>query len=187
MSESVLSINASLRELANQIIQLDKKIILIFAFNCTGKTWLSMEYKNITKANNSNNHAGVYYNAYSEDLFYWDNDAENEGRDIKLNVIPSSLNQFHSSIDENKLREKLSIYKSKFNFVLKIYEDSSKGIEYIRFYLKTEEAKDDIDYIKISRGEEQVFIWCFFLTLFDIQGWTGQQNSHFFIDDPVSA
>ncbi len=187
MNDAMLSIDSSLKELANQLIQLDKKIILIFAFNCTGKTRLSMEYKNITKANNSNNHSGVYYNAYSEDLFYWDNDAENEGSDIKLIVIPSSLNQFHSSIDENKLREKLSTYKPKFDFNFNFYEDSSKGIESIQFYLKTEEKREDIDYIKISRGEEQIYIWCFFLTLFDIQGWTGQQNSHFFIDDPVSS
>ena len=33
--------------------------------------------------------------------------------------------------------------------------------------------------IKISRGEEQSFVWCFFLALFDVQGWTGQQNTHF--------
>ena len=43
------------------------------------------------------------------------------------------------------------------------------------------------DVIKISRGEERTFIWCFFLALFDVEGWTGQQSGYFFIDDPVSS
>jgi wobble nucleotide-excising tRNase len=40
---------------------------------------------------------------------------------------------------------------------------------------------------KISRGEERIFIWCFFLALFEVDGWADQQASHFFIDDPVSS
>ena len=187
MSNEIISLDKNLEDLTNHLIQLDKNIILIFAFNCTGKTRLSVEYKNITKKNNNDNHSGVYYNAYSEDLFYWDNDVENDGGDIKLKVIPSSLNQFHSSLDETKLRDKFSIYKPKFDFNFNFFEDSSQGIESIQFFLKSENKDDEIENIKISRGEEQVFIWCFFLTLFDIQGWTGEQNSHFFIDDPVSS
>jgi hypothetical protein len=187
MSNEVISLDTKLKDLASKLIELNKNIVLIFAFNGTGKTRLSVEYKNITKQNNEGNHSGVYYNAYSEDLFYWDNDIENEGGDIKLKVIPSSLNQFHSSLDENKLREKLSIYKPKFDFNFNFFEDSSKGIESIQFFLQSETKDTATDYIKISRGEEQIFIWCFFLTLFDIQGWTGKQKSHFFIDDPVSS
>jgi hypothetical protein len=187
MSNEIISIDSSLKDLANQLIELNKNIVLIFAFNGTGKTRLSVEYKNITKKSNNDNHSGVYYNAYSEDLFYWDNDVENEGTDIKLDVIPSSLNQFHSSLDENKLRDKLSIYKPKFDFNFKFFDDSSKGIESIQFYLKSENKDSSREYIKISRGEEQIFIWCLFLTMFDIQGWAGEQNSHFFIDDPVSS
>lgn len=187
MRKEITSLDKRLEDLANQLIQLNKNIILIFAFNCTGKTRLSVEYKNITKKNNNDTHSGVYYNAYSEDLFYWDNDVENEGRNIKLKVIPSSLNQYHSSLDENKLRDKLSLYKPKFDFNFNFFEDSSKGIESIQFFLKSENTDKEAEYFKISRGEEQIFIWCFFLTLFDIQGWTGEQNSHFFIDDPVSS
>lgn len=187
MSNEVISLDTSLKKLTNQLIELDKNIVLIFAFNSTGKTRLSVEYKNITKQNHEDNHSGVYYNAYSEDLFYWDNDVENEGGDIKLKVIPSSLNQFHSSLDENKLREKLSIYKPKFDFNFNFFKDSSRGIESIQFFLKSDKEEEAFNYIKISRGEEHIFIWCLFLTLFDIQGWTGEQNSHFFIDDPVSS
>ena len=87
-------------------------------------------------------------------------------------------------LDEDKLREKLSPYKPKFNFKFNSFEDPSLGLESIIFTSLA--ANNDVP-IKISRGEQQIFIWCFFLTMFDIQGWTGTQNSHFFIDDPVSS
>lgn len=187
MNDMATSIDESLKTLAERIFQLKENIILIFAFNGTGKTRLSVEYKNYTKQHNDDDHAGVYYNAYSEDLFMWDNDVENTGNEIRLNIIPSSLNQYHSSIDENSVREKLSIYKPKFDFKFNTFADSSMGIESISFYAKTNAEIDNENQIKISRGEEHIFIWCFFLALFDVQGWTGQQNSHFFIDDPVSS
>ena len=57
---------------------LKENIVLIYAFNGVGKTRLSIEYKQQTKEANGNEHAGVYYNAYSEDLFQWDNDEEND-------------------------------------------------------------------------------------------------------------
>ena len=59
----------SLEIIANQLKELDENIILIFAFNATGKTRLSVAYKDATKDPETGNHAGVYYNAYSEDLF----------------------------------------------------------------------------------------------------------------------
>ena len=67
MSDEVIALE-NLTSLANQLSESTKNIILIFAFNGTGKTRLSVEYKNSTKLNNDK-HAGVYYNAYSEDLF----------------------------------------------------------------------------------------------------------------------
>lgn len=187
MSDQKVSVDEKLTDISEQIISSDKNIVLVYAFNGTGKTRLSVKYKDLTKANNGGKHAGVYYNAYSEDLFYWQNDAENTGESIRLMVLPSRLNQYHSSLDETKLDEKLSIYKPKFDYKFNFYDDASKGIESISFYPQTDEKDDELDAIKISRGEEQIFIWCFFLTLFDINGWTGTQNSHFFIDDPVSS
>lgn len=180
-------LDKNLKSLATQLEESSKKIILVFAFNGTGKTRLSVEYKNVTKKKNKGSHSGVYYNAYSEDLFVWDNDAENSGSPIKLNIIPSTLNQYHSLLDETKLREKLSAYKPKFDFSFNSFDDTSQGFESISFYPLSESKEEDNISIKISRGEQQIFIWCLFLTMFDIQGWTGSQNSHFFIDDPVSS
>ena len=176
----------NVKNLAQYLIDIDRNIILIFAFNGTGKTRLSVEYKNVTKEENDGSHSGVYYNAYSEDLFVWNNDAKNMGESIKLNIIYSNLNQYHSSIDEEKLREKLSAYKPKFDFKFIFNRDTALGIESISFYPLIEEENEP-DPIKISRGEQQIFIWWLFLTMLAIQGWTGQQNSHFFIDDPVSS
>lgn len=172
----------TMRLLASEINGFRENIVLLFAFNGTGKTRLSVEYKNLTKELNEDNHAGVYYNAYSEDLFYWDNDQ------LALNIMYSSLNQYHSSLDEERLREKLAIYKPKFDFRFNIYKDNAeRGIEFVTFYEQGADINDDSVPIKISRGEQQAFIWCLFLTMFDIQGWTGTQNTHFFIDDPVSS
>jgi hypothetical protein len=180
--------NTVMESLATHLVKHKKNIILIFAFNGTGKTRLSVALKDVTKAENDGKHSGVYYNAYSEDLFVWDNDNENDGTDMRLLIQKSSLNQYHASLDEDNLREKLSPYKPKFDFRFNFYSNVAEGIESINFVLKDEESSAPPDTaIKISRGEEQVFIWCFFLALFDIQGWTSKQSNHFFIDDPVSS
>lgn len=186
----------AIQNIATRIVELDKNIVLIYAFNGTGKTRLSVSYKDVTKTKNEGSASGVYYNAYSEDLFVWDNDVENDGANIKLNLLQSSLDKFHSAIDEDKIREKLSAYKPNFDFNFKLFDNPEKGIEYITFYVRKEENSEEEQIeesesrsspIKISRGEEQVFIWCFFLALFDVEGWAGERSGHFFIDDPVSS
>lgn len=173
---------------AQTINDSEKNLILIYGFNGTGKTRLSVAFKDLTKTQNDGNHAGVYFNAYSEDLLYWDNDEENSGENIRLMVQKSTLNQYHSLLDENNLREKLSLYKPKYDFNIKFFDDVILGIESIQFFLNTEDNEtDSIEAIKISRGEERTFIWCFFLALFEVEGWISQQSNHFFIDDPVSS
>lgn len=168
---------SSLNEIAQQLKANKEPIILVYAFNSMGKTRLSVEYKDITKTEDDK-HTGVYYNAYSEDLFVWDND------NITLRIIHSSLNQFHSFLIENPdlLNEKLAPYNPKYYFKLNSHEDPEQGIESITFLL--EEGGQPK---KISRGEERIFVWCFFLALFELDAWAGEQNAHFFIDDPVSS
>ena len=163
------------------------KIILVYAFNSTGKTRLCVAYKDATKDENGN-HAGVYYNAFSEDLFIWDNDEENDGANIRLMIQSSSLNKFHAPLTEDNVREKLKAYKSTFGFAFNLYDDDpQKGIESITFFVPSQNPDEPQQNIKISRGEERIFVWCFFLALFEVEGWADQQSSHFFIDDPVSS
>lgn len=174
-------------EIAKKIIDNDKKIILIYAFNTTGKTRISVEFKNQTK---NLNHTGVYYNAFSEDLFVWDNDIPNGEEDIKFLINNSSLNQFHTLLTEDAIRGKLKPYKINYSFSFNLYENPENGIESISFFIlkKNKENEEDerVD-IKISRGEERIFVWCFYLALFEVEGLSDNQNNHFFIDDPVSS
>lgn len=171
--------------IANQLINIDKNVILIYAFNGIGKTQLSVAYKNATKEANGGNHAGVYYNAFSEDLFVWDNDEEFSGANVHLNILPSTLNQFHSFLYENEraIMDNLAAYNPKYSFRLNIHDDLEKGIESVTFFI---EGKEDVP-IKISRGEERIFVWCFYLALLEVDGWSNEQDAHIFIDDPVSS
>ncbi len=177
------------KEIANKIISSDKKIILIYAFNAIGKTRLSVAFKDETKLQNGDKHQGVYYNAFSEDLFVWDNDIPNNEENIKLTINHSSLNQFHTLLTEDAIREKLEPYKINYDFSFNSYEDPEKGIESISFFVieKDEDGEDKRVDIKISRGEERIFVWCLYLALFEVEGWADHQNKHFFIDDPVSS
>lgn len=176
-----------LKEIAERIQSIQSNIILIYAFNGVGKTQLSVEYKNLTKDRTTGKHLGVYYNAYSEDLFQWDNDEENDNSNIRLKIVESSLNQHHSYIieDPQKLKDNLERYHLKFSFRLNYNNEdySQSGIESVSFYFDNEPNH----WIKISRGEERIFVWCFFLTLFEVSNWAEEQNAHFFIDDPVSS
>ena len=116
---------------------------------------------------------------FSEDLFIWDNDTKNSEADIKMQVIPSSLNHLHSQINEEAVLEKLRPYNPKYEFYFSyINNDYEKGIEYIHFYLKDD---NDMMPIKISRGEEHIFVWCFFLALFDTEGWADDHKERKFI------
>ncbi|SPW33346.1 Uncharacterized protein conserved in bacteria [Elizabethkingia miricola] len=173
----------NITEIAKDLKKTKENIILIYAFNATGKTRLSVSYKNHTKEKNKGEHVGVYYNAFSEDLFVWDNDEENDNENIRLNIISSSLNQFHYLLNELQIREKLELYKPKYDFYFNQHKNPEDGIESITFFIEG----DDKTPIKISRGEERIFVWCFFLALFEIEGWADQQNEHIFIDDPISS
>lgn len=176
-----------LDDIAGQLKSDSAKIILLYAFNATGKTQLGVAYKNATKQEDGT-HTGVYYNAYSEDLFVWDNDENNDGKDVRLTVLPSSLSKFHSLMTEDNVREKLNAYKPKFGFAFNSYlDDPEKGIESISFFIPNQNPDLPQQLIKISRGEERIFVWCFFLALFEVEGWADKQSSHFFIDDPVSS
>ncbi len=164
-----------------------EKVVLAYAFNTTGKTRLCVAYKDATKEEDGT-HTGVYYNAYSEDLFVWDNDEENDGQDKRLTIRPSSLSLYHSSLTEDNVRDRLNAFKPKFGFRFNLYEDDpAKGIESVSFFIPNQNPEVAQQAIKISRGEERIFVWCFFLALFEFAGWGDDQAGHFFIDDPVSS
>lgn len=176
--------------IAKELAEAKERIVLIYAFNATGKTRLSVAFKDATK-NADGAHAGVYYNAYSEDLFIWDNDSENGEVDVQLDIRKSSLNRFHSSLSEDDIRNKLNRFSPDYRFEFIPHENPEDGIKSVLFFDEIADPEDpnNISKVprKISRGEERIFVWCFFLALFEVEGWADKQSSHFFIDDPVSS
>ena len=62
----------------------NKKTILLYAYNGTGKTWLSMAFKDMGKQDDARD--TLYFNAFTEDLFHWNNDlAGDADRRLLLN------------------------------------------------------------------------------------------------------
>ena len=59
---------------------------LIFAYNGTGKTRLSYDFAHYNRKEDKSQHT-LYYNAYTEDLFTWDNDIENETEDREHHLL----------------------------------------------------------------------------------------------------
>ena len=49
-----------------------KKLVLLYAYNGIGKTRTSMAFKDIAKGEGEAD--TLYFNAFTEDLFTWDND-----------------------------------------------------------------------------------------------------------------
>ena len=83
--------------IAQTLIDADKKVQLIYAFNGSGKTRLSREFKKLIAPKEPDVEQGeesgikiLYYNAFTEDLFFWDNDLEADS-DRKLKIQPNSF------------------------------------------------------------------------------------------------
>ena len=175
----------TIEEIASKLRDDGAAVQLLYAFNSVGKTRLSVAYKNATKEEDGT-HAGIYYNAYSEDLFVWNNDIENGEANIRLTVLPSSLSRLHADLNELDIHAKLKPYRLGFDFRFVMHPDAEKGIESISFF-PADTQPGDVPAMKISRGEERVFVWCFFLAMMEAGGWADRQSRHIFIDDPVSS
>ena len=175
----------NVEDIATQLRDDAADVQLLYAFNSVGKTRLSVAYKNATKGADGT-HVGIYYNAYSEDLFLWDNDIENDESSIRLTVLASSLSRLHADLNELDIHAQLKPYRPSFDFRFAMHPDAEKGIESISFFPAGTQP-GDVPPMKISRGEERVFVWCFFLAMMEIEGWADRQSRHIFIDDPVSS
>ena len=168
----------------------EKKCIVLFAYNGTGKTRLSVEFKSLgqhlNEATGEKNADTLYYNAFTEDLFYSDNDLDNDTeRVIKLN----SSSRFFSGLNElemeSRIRPLLHRYAD-FDFSID-YENSS--ISFSRNELLSGTLQR-VDNIKISRGEENIFIWCFFLAIVQLvmdKVESYRWVKYIYVDDPISS
>lgn len=169
-------------------------VVLLYAYNGTGKTRLSMEFKNAGKRKRGQDRDTLYFNAFTEDLFHWDNDlAGDANRVLQIN----SDSKFFEGFKELALEEKIFTYLARYsNFNFKVDYDNwnvsfSKLVKNPRYRPESEEPETIVqDNIKISRGEENIFIWCVFLAICELvidgaeaYNWV----KYFYIDDPISS
>lgn len=153
-------------------------LVLLYAYNRTGKTRLSMEFKDAGKRKNNGNADTLYFNAYTEDLFTWENDLDGDSvRHLQLN--PEST--FFNGLKELALDETIAGYLDR-------YADFDFDIDYTNW--KVSFRKDGDENIKISRGEQNIFIWCLFMAVCErmLDGHVSyQSNKYLYIDDPISS
>lgn len=168
----------------------NKKTVLLYAYNGTGKTRLSMAFKDIGKQNVDRD--TLYFNAFTEDLFHWNNDLESDS-DRRLTLNPAS--RFFAGLAElemdNRVRPLLQRYAD-FDFRIDTQE---WAVRFSRSITKKSDNGVDttvsIDNIKVSRGEENIFVWCFFLAVVelamdsDIEAYKWVR--YVYIDDPISS
>jgi hypothetical protein len=190
----------------------DRDFILLFAYNGTGKTRLSTVFKNAGKKVDTDGKVlerdTLYFNAFTEDLFYWDNDLEDD-LEPRLLVNPNSslILGFKDLALSESIAEHFGRHcTAKFEITLYSAEEVAAMADpaspshdlYRRFGNELETKPKHIqfktrtgdDWIKISRGEERIFIWSVFLAIMQ-QVLRGESSfswvKYLYIDDPVSS
>lgn len=163
----------------------NKKTILLYAYNGTGKTRLSMAFKDIGKQGEGEDEKRdtLYFNAFTEDLFHWDNDLEGDNdRRLTLNAASRFFAGLAELEMDNRIRPLLQRYAD-FDFRIDTQEWA------VRFS-RTVDGQV-IDNIKVSRGEENIFVWCFFLAVVELAMDPEIEAYHWvkylYIDDPISS
>lgn len=200
----------TLNNIAKELKSNDKKVQLIYAFNGVGKTRLSKEFKSLIapKADSEDEVVEeeiskrkiLYYSAFTEDLFYWDNDLEND-LEPKLKIHP---NGFTKWVLETQGKEDYIVRDFKNYTSEKLKPKFTPDFSEVTFSYK-KSADEAIDNVKISKGEESNFIWCVFYTVFkqvieelneaidnsddenDELNSEFEQLEYIYIDDPVTS
>lgn len=210
----------TLTEIAEQLKAADKNVQLIYAFNGTGKTRLSREFKKqVAPKGDGDEEADqpeftpgkiLYYNAFTEDLFYWDNDLE-EDAEPKLKIQPNSFTDwvFKDQGQDFNIITTFQRYTNdkltpRFNAERKERDEDGRefvinAFSEVAFSMERGDATHSGN-IKISKGEESNFIWSVFYALLkqaiDVLNFAEPEDretdifnelEYVFIDDPVSS
>lgn len=191
----------SLTEIAQTLRDTDKKVQLIYAFNGVGKTRLSREFKELISPKNQDDELEehktkiLYYNAFTEDLFYWDNDLDGD-RVRKIIIHPNGFTNWvlKEQGQENNILKHFQHYTSD-----KLTPRFNEEYNEITFSIEGGN-ETVIENIKISKGEESCLIWCVFYSLLEqvvevlnVAEEADRETDQFddlkyvFIDDPVSS
>ncbi|BAR48756.1 AAA family ATPase [Tannerella forsythia] len=207
----------ALEEIAQELRNSDKKVQLIYAFNGVGKTRLSRTFKELIAPKQEYGTGEeetaakiIYYNAFTEDLFYWDNDLD-EDVNRKLKIRPNGFTHWILE-DEGQGNNIITLFQRytnnkltpRFNEEYTTKDKNGKDItilSYSEITFSIDGGNDEIiNNIKISKGEESCLIWCVFHSLLkevvevlnipEIDNRSTHQFDNLqyvFIDDPVSS
>jgi hypothetical protein len=167
-----------------------KKILALYAFNSTGKTRLTNIFTEINERSEEDGGPKVLcYNALLEDLFGWDNEE---------NILNFDLNSWVAKLIEEQGLENEIIdnFREIIHSKIEPLFDFEKGAVSFNFVSGDDSSETNI---KISRGEESVFIWSIFYTIFKtaIESFNTDKSNrttayfnnleYIVIDDPISS
>lgn len=198
----------TLTEIAELMQASDKKVQLIYAFNGTGKTRLSREFKEIIAPKEDglddldgaeqaplSRHKILYYNAFTEDLFYWDNDLDADAEPklkIQLNTFTDWILKVQGQ--EPNITRLFQRYSNE-----KLTPHFNEDFTQVTFSFERGNA-ERAQHVKISKGEESNFVWSIFhslleqvISILNVPEDAGRETDQFnqlqyvFIDDPVSS
>ncbi|MXO66581.1 AAA family ATPase [Altericroceibacterium endophyticum] len=206
----------TLEQIAQKLHATNKKVQLIYAFNGTGKTRLSRALKKLIVPRTDGDEEEdltrrkiLYYSAFTEDLFYWDNDLLDDS-EPKLKIQPNEFTDWvlRDRGQDRNIVDNFQRYTSRSitpNFVpeeLVIEHDgrreNTQTFPEIRFNYT---GGDDVEQnVKISKGEESNLIWSVFyailqeaVSILQEKDPALREDEQFddlqivFIDDPVSS
>ncbi len=133
-----------------------KGVALLYAFNATGKTRLSGELRKLNE-NDEGSLKVLSYDAFLEDLFTWDNEQYalkfDTGSWVARLVIEQGI--------ENDITKNFRFIT---NSNIEPIFDFDEGV--VTFALASGDD-DSEERIKISRGEESVFVWSIFFSILE--------------------
>ncbi|WP_050462373.1 AAA family ATPase [Herbaspirillum autotrophicum] len=210
----------TLTEIAQQLKDAKKKVQLIYAFNGTGKTRLSREFKQLIAPKADGDEEAdqpelsrnkiLYYNALTEDLFYWDNDLELDA-EHKLKIQPNTFTDWvlkdqgqdmnvittFQRYTNDKLTPRFNAERTEKNKNGK--DVTIRAFSEVTFSMERGDATHSGN-LKISKGEESNFMWSIFFCLLEqvigvlnVAEPADRETDQFdkleyvFIDDPVSS
>lgn len=160
----------TLREIAQQLKDTDRKVQLIYAFNGTGKTRLSREFKQLISPKSDGEDAQsdlstkkiLYYSAFTEDLFYWDNDLALDA-EPRLKIQPNSFTKWALE-EQGQDQNIVATFQHYTN--AKLMPHFSSDFSAVSFSFERGNNQQETN-IKISKGEESNFIWSVFNSLLE--------------------
>lgn len=193
-----------LAEVSQQLHDANKKVQLIYAFNGTGKTRLSRAFKQLIAPKGEGDEAlssaladkkVLYYSAFTEDLFYWDNDLEWDA-EPKLRIQPNSFTKW--VLEEQGQDQSITTTFQRYTSD-KLTPHFSADFSSVSFSFERGNEVPE-PHIKISKGEESNFIWSVFNALLeqviaelnipevaDRSTDAFNRLTYVFVDDPVSS